>query len=102
MICQLCGVEAPTKYVAFYGNMGAVLIRFTESVEGHICKSCIHRTFWKYTPINLILGWWSPTGFVCTPFLIVNNLCRYICCLGLKPVPPGAVRPKIEGRGRWV
>lgn len=39
MICQSCGVEAPTKYVAFYQNIGALVMRFTRSAEGRMCKS---------------------------------------------------------------
>ena len=27
MICQSCGVEAPTKYVAFYQNIGMLVMR---------------------------------------------------------------------------
>jgi hypothetical protein len=29
MFCQSCGVEAHTKYVAFYQNIGALFMRFT-------------------------------------------------------------------------
>ena len=58
MICQCCGVEAPTKYVAFYQNIGALVMRFTNSMEGNLCKSCIHSTFWKFTLTNTTLGWW--------------------------------------------
>jgi hypothetical protein len=95
MICQACGVEATTKYVAFYCNIGMLVMRFSKSAEGHMCKSCIHRTFWQFTLTNLTLGWWGLISFIVTPFLILNNLFRYLFCLGMEPVPPGAVQPEL-------
>ena len=35
MICQACGVEAPTKYVEFYQNIGAIFMRFHKSIQGN-------------------------------------------------------------------
>ncbi len=95
MICQLCGVEAPTKHVAFYQNIGALVLRFYKSVDGNLCKSCIHKTFWKFTLVNLFLGWWGVISFILTPFLILNNLIRYLICLGMDPVPLGAQPPTL-------
>ena len=93
MICQACGVEAPTKHVAFYRNIGLLVMRFTNSAEGHLCKSCIHKYFWQYTLTDLLLGWWGVISFIITPFLILNNIVRYLLCLGMDPVPPGAKQP---------
>jgi hypothetical protein len=90
MICQVCGVEAPTKHVAFYQNIGALVMRFYKSVDGNLCKSCIHRIFWKFTLISLFLGWWGVISFIVTPFFILNNFIRYLLCLGMEPVPFGA------------
>ena len=95
MICQACGVEASTKYVAFYQNIGALVMRFSKSAEGHMCKSCIHSTFWQFTLTTLVLGWWGIISFIVTPFFILNNLIRYVFCLGLEPVPPGAMQPEL-------
>lgn len=97
MICQACGVEASTKYVAFYQNIGALVMRFTSSVEGNLCKSCIHHHFWKCTGTNLVLGWWGIISFIVTPFFILNNIVRYLLCLGMEPVPPGATPPELTG-----
>jgi hypothetical protein len=96
MICQACGVEAPTKYVAFYQNIGALVIRFSQSVEGDLCKSCIHRYFWKYTAVNMGLGWWGMISLVLTPFFLLNNTARYVMCLGMDPVPPRAMPPRLS------
>ena len=90
MICESCGIEAPTKYVLFYQNIGALLMRFTKRIDGNLCKSCIHKYFWEFTLITLILGWWGVISFLTTLFFIPNNIIRYLLSLSLKPVPPGA------------
>ncbi len=95
MICQVCGVEAPTKYMSLHQNIGALVVRFSKSLEGEMCKTCIHKHFWKFTLTNLLLGWWGVISFIITPFLILNNVIRYVLCLGLEPVPPGAQPPHL-------
>jgi len=95
MICQSCGVEAPTKYVAFYQNIGALVVRFSKSVEGELCKSCIHRYFWSFTSMNLLLGWWGTISLIVTPFFVLNNIGRYLTCLTMPPVPPDATEPQL-------
>lgn len=95
MICQICGREAPTKHVVFYQNIGAVVMRFSRTVDGNLCKSCIHQHFWKFTLTNLTLGWWGMISICVTPFFILNNVFRYVFCLGMQPVPVSAVRPEL-------
>jgi hypothetical protein len=82
--CQACGVEAETRHVAFYQNIGALVVRFSKTVEGDLCKSCIHGCFWSMTTVNLLLGWWGVISFILNPFLILNNVIRYLGCLGMK------------------
>jgi len=43
MICQACGVEAPTKQVEFRQNIGALIMRFHRTIKGQLCKSCVHK-----------------------------------------------------------
>jgi hypothetical protein len=95
MYCQKCGIEAPTKYVAMYQNIGALVIRFSSSVEGNLCKNCIHSTFWTMTGINMTLGWWGMISLVVTPFFIINNTVRYLGCLGMESPHPGAAPPQL-------
>lgn len=95
MICQSCGIEAPTRRVAFYQNIGVFVIRFHKSVEGRLCKSCIHRYFWKFSATNLFLGWWGTISFLVTPFFLLNNIGRYTVCLFMPGVPPGATKPQL-------
>ena len=91
MICQSCGVEAPTQHVVFYQNIGALVMRFQKKIEGNLCKSCIHKYFWEFTLITLFLGWWGVISFFATLFFYIpNNIIRYLLSLSLKPVPPGA------------
>lgn len=95
MICQDCGVEAPTKYVAFYQNVGVLVMRFTKSVEGNLCKSCIHRNFWSMTGITMAVGWLGTISLVLAPCFVINNTFRYLFCLGMEPVPADASAPRL-------
>src|SRR4051812_18696082 len=84
MYCESCGVEADTRHVAFYQNIGALIVRFSSSAEGYFCKPCIRRYFWSMTTVNLLLGWWGIISFIINPFLILNNILRFLGCLGMK------------------
>jgi hypothetical protein len=95
MICQGCGVEAATKYVAFHQNIGALAMRFSKSIEGNLCKSCIHKHFWSTTGTTMFLGWWGMISFIVTPFFLLNNIGRYVFCLGMPAVVPGALPPQL-------
>jgi hypothetical protein len=93
MICQACGVEAPTKYVSFHQNIGALVVRFSKSVEGRLCKRCVHKYFWSLTGTTFFLGWWGTISFLVTPFFLLNNVARYATCLTMSAVPEGAEPP---------
>jgi hypothetical protein len=95
ILCQACGIEAPTRYVEFHQNIGALVIRFRKSVKGHLCKRCIHKHFWKLTGTNLTLGWWGYISVFITPIFVVNNVVRYIGSIGLESVPPDAKVPSL-------
>jgi len=96
MICQACGVEAPTRYVAFYQNIGLLVMRLSRSVEGNLCKSCIHGAFWRMTAITLLFGPWGMISLIVSPCFILNNVIRYLLCLGMEPVPFGAAPPSLS------
>lgn len=81
--CQMCGGYGPTKYVEFYQNIGALVMRFNKSIKGELCKNCITQTFWRFTLTDLFLGWWGVISFFVTPFYILNNLGRYLMSLRL-------------------
>jgi Pyruvate/2-oxoacid:ferredoxin oxidoreductase delta subunit len=81
--CQLCGIYAPTRYVEFYQNIGALVRRYSRSIKGDLCKDCINRVFWRFTLTDLTLGWWGMVSVCVTPFYVINNVGRYIMSLGL-------------------
>lgn len=81
--CHTCGAEGETKYVEFHQNIGLVIFRLHSSVKGRLCRPCIGRHFWGMTGVTLILGWWGVISFVCTPFILLNNVVRYLSCLGM-------------------
>ena len=95
MICQACGFEAPTKYVAFYQNIGAIVMRFHKSVRGQLCKACVHRFFWRFTLTNLFLGWWGAISLWTTAAFMLNNVGRYTLCLAMPGVPADAAKPEL-------
>jgi hypothetical protein len=86
--CQNCGRSASTKYVEFYQNIGVVIVRLTKSIKGHLCKDCIDKHFWQYTAITLFLGWWGIISFFTTPFILLNNIIRYLGTLGMESQAP--------------
>jgi hypothetical protein len=95
MICQSCGLEAPTKYVEFYQNIGVIVLRFHKQIKGNLCKDCISKHFWPMTMITLFLGWWGVISFFYTLFALPNNIIRYLGSLSLEPTPAGATKPEL-------
>ena len=96
MRCERCGVKAETRHVVFHQNIGALVVRYPSAIEGDLCKTCINQCFWKMTCTTFFLGWWGTISFILTPFLIINNIVRYIPCLKMQPVPQDA---KIDNPG---
>ncbi len=85
--CESCGLPTATKYVEFYENIGALITRYHRSIKGNICKSCIDYYFWNLTGKTMLLGWWGVISFIVTPFILLNNLIRYIITIGMKKHP---------------
>jgi hypothetical protein len=96
MYCEVCGCEAPTRYVSFHQNIGLLVMRLYNGTEGNLCKPCIHKTFWKYTAINMTLGWWGVISLIVTPFFQLNNMVRYLMCMGMESPAPGAAPPELN------
>jgi hypothetical protein len=96
MYCHHCGVEAPLRQVTLYQNIGALVVRYTQTLTGELCKSCIATNFWKMTLTTFFLGWWGTISFFMTPFILINNLVRYIMSLGMEGVPMGRMAPQLS------
>lgn len=83
--CQTCKNVAPElRHIVFYQNIGKLIEREYASVDGMLCKKCIDSYFWKYTLTTLLLGWWGMISFCITPFILLNNVFRYLFTLNMK------------------
>ena len=82
-LCKTCGIQAPTRYVEFYENVGLVFARQWVKVDGNLCRRCIGAYFRSYTLTTLFLGWWGLISFIVTPLILVNNVTRYLLSLQL-------------------
>jgi hypothetical protein len=103
MICQECRREAPTKPVAFRAVLGCVILFRLFRSASPLCKTCIHHHFWRYTLFTALCGWWGFVASLLTPFFILANVRQYVvCCLTLKPVPPGAGPPRLTPEAKHL
>ncbi|MEN6482569.1 MAG: J domain-containing protein [Anaerolineaceae bacterium] len=94
--CESCGMPAETKYVAFFQNIGMIILRRVYSIKGNLCKNCIEYYFWTFTGKTMLLGWWGFISFFTTPLILLNNLIRYISCTKLKkPLLQIAQKPSV-------
>jgi hypothetical protein len=86
MRCSVCGCNAPTHYVEFYQNIGALVMRFSKSVRGNLCKRCINEHFYKFTLTTACVGWFGLISLFVTPIFIINNVVRFCGTIGMKTV----------------
>jgi FHA domain len=71
--CEVCGANAPTSFVTLRRQIGVIVARLEQRVEGHLCKACIGKYFWEFTPITVVLGWWGVTALFATPSRLLGN-----------------------------
>lgn len=95
ILCQACGVEAPTRYVEFHQNIGALLMRFHRSVKGNLCKRCIHREYWKKTGTTASVGWFGTISLIVTPIFVVTNTVYYLKSAAMPKTPADAQVPQL-------
>jgi hypothetical protein len=86
MVCQCCGSHAETKYFSYHQNIGALVMRFSKSINANLCKSCSRKFFWQFTGTNLLLGWWGMISLIINPFLIINNVVYFLRTFGMADV----------------
>jgi hypothetical protein len=96
IICQLCGLEAPSRHVEFNQNIGALIVRFPRKLKGKLCKSCLHKKYWSMTGTTLAIGWVGTISLIMAPFMIIGNTIHYLKALGMPPVPQGASVPTLD------
>jgi hypothetical protein len=75
--CQSCGEMRMTKFVAFYRNVGMLFRRQSYSIMGNLCESCVHKQFWKFEALDVVLGPWGMISAFVTPIYFVQNIFSY-------------------------
>jgi len=86
MRCQCCGCHGPTKYVEFYQNIGALVMRFGKEMKANLCKPCINKYFWEMTLITLAVGWLGMISLILAPIFIILNIVNFVPTIGM-PTP---------------
>lgn len=76
-VCECCNQRGPTMKITLNRHVGAVLLMFHRSRSGAFCKPCISKTFWEYTSITALLGWWGMFSCIITPIVLTNNVIGY-------------------------
>jgi hypothetical protein len=96
MICQACGVEAPTQKVFFVRHIGAIIMFFHARIGGEFCRNCVNKYFFEYGGTTLILGWWGLISVFATPVVLIIDIFNYFRAWNLEPVPDGAREPRLD------
>lgn len=81
--CECCGMLSETKYIHFCENKGFIVMRSYKSVKGNLCRYCINYFFWNMTGVTFLLGWWGLISAIVTPFILLNNIFRYLSSFGI-------------------
>jgi len=76
--CKACGQFKPTINGSLNRHIGAVVLMYHRHISGYMCKDCIGRIFWEYTPLTCAAGWWGMISFFVTPVVLVNNVAYYV------------------------
>ena len=92
-VCQLCRRHAQVNDVSFSYNIGMLVARRYATLKGALCKSCIHRTYWKYAAINLGVGWLGYISLVIAPIFLLANTWVYLRSLRMSAAPALASAP---------
>ncbi|MCW3099796.1 MAG: hypothetical protein JWL77_5414 [Chthonomonadaceae bacterium] len=75
MPCAWCGSKTrPTSFVTFASNVSLLIVRYQWNRKGYCCLICALKYFIGYTTIILVAGWWSITGLLHSPLLLMINL----------------------------
>jgi hypothetical protein len=96
MICQSCGIEAPTQKVLFVQHIGAIVMFFHKRIGGLFCRNCVNKYFGEYTLTTLFLGWWGIISVMATPVVLLINIANYFRAWTLPPVLAGATTPQLR------
>jgi hypothetical protein len=70
-----------TKFVAFYRNVGMLFRRQTYTIMGNLCMTCVHKQFWKFEALDVVLGPWGMLSAIVAPIYFVQNIFSYVAAL---------------------
>ncbi len=80
--CDNCDCDAPVTKTWFMMNIGLLVARLGNSVEGYLCERCVDSSFWTYTLTTALLGWWGVLSFFVTLFILPMNVINYVSAKG--------------------
>jgi len=95
MICQSCGLEAPTRKVQFHKHTGMIIMMQHGHFGGNFCKHCINKYFAQFTGWTAVAGWWGMLSVFITPCVLLWNTGLFLTTLGLKSPDPNAQPPQL-------
>lgn len=72
-VCEFCG-SSPTAKVSLRRQVGMLVQRNVESLDGHMCRDCGTATYRSMTNRTLITGWWSPIGMFANLLHVLRNV----------------------------
>jgi hypothetical protein len=75
--CVICGQPACDYDLELNQNTGALLMRYSRTYKGNMCRSCAMRIFKKVQVHNTFLGWWGTISFIVTPAYLLANTYNY-------------------------
>jgi hypothetical protein len=58
-------------------NIGVIVLRFSKTVSGQLCRTCVDEHFWSMTLITLFFGWWGVISFFYTVIALPMNVISY-------------------------
>lgn len=108
MHCERCGAFAPCMRASLFQNVGVVVMRFSQTVSGMLCKRCIDECFLRMSAISFFFGWWGVISCIFTAITLPMNLVTWLRSLSLPaasepvapypdPYAPTAVAPARRG-----
>jgi len=68
--CLMCGKTAPTWALTYHQNIGILAMHIRKSTPMQVCRSCVHKEYWKRFAILVTVGWTSYYSIVIGPVLI--------------------------------
>jgi len=76
--CKRCGRIKSTQYVFFIENISYFFARRERTFHGHICFSCMTKTFAIFEIRTLLGTWWGIIGMISGPGYLLENLIEYM------------------------